>query len=244
MLIHLSIHLANLSVIFVQDDKYGGNHMRGKEIEADTTTFGGRIRYARKRLGLSAEQIGKLVYKKAGSVTAWERNNSMPDMSDLDIISTALQVTTAYLFGNEDYLSAHANYSGISFKSSEYTPLAKSLANVVYLCLLIDRGDLDLSKWHGQTEAVPQDLDDVDFAFTVLDMDMAPRIMTGDTVYCKRITTYPSAGIVLVSHPLHHQATLRQVSGGILVPLNHDSDELDMNTTELFGLVVKFMGLT
>lgn len=64
--------------------------------------FGERLAAARRRAGLSQDQIAAIVGKTRQAVSKWERDEAQPSQEDLLRLSDALGVSVAYLLGETD----------------------------------------------------------------------------------------------------------------------------------------------
>ena len=69
-------------------------------------TLGQKIKEIRKRMGLSQEQLGKIINVSRQAITKWERDEGTPDISNLKELSTILGVTVDYLISNNTPLPA------------------------------------------------------------------------------------------------------------------------------------------
>ena len=67
-------------------------------------TLGQKIKEIRKRMGLSQEQLGKIINVSRQAITKWERDEGIPDISNLKELSTILGVTVDYLISNNTTL--------------------------------------------------------------------------------------------------------------------------------------------
>lgn len=66
------------------------------------TTIGGRIKYHRKRLGMTQEQLAARMGVSAQAVSKWENDLSCPDISILPELATLLGITVDELLGKTD----------------------------------------------------------------------------------------------------------------------------------------------
>lgn len=61
--------------------------------------FGKRLRYRRKKIGLSQEDLARLLGVTYQCVQGWERKRTCPRTKSLPILAYALGVTTDWLLG-------------------------------------------------------------------------------------------------------------------------------------------------
>lgn len=66
-----------------------------------TTTMGGRIKYHRKRLNLTQEQLAERMGVSAQAVSKWENDLSCPDISILPLLAEVFGITTDELLGKD-----------------------------------------------------------------------------------------------------------------------------------------------
>lgn len=60
-------------------------------------TIGGRIRYLRERSKKSQTELAKILYVAQGTVSSWERDKSVPEVTTLIHLSEYFHVTLDYL---------------------------------------------------------------------------------------------------------------------------------------------------
>lgn len=60
-------------------------------------TFGQKLKEIRKRFGLSQEQLASTISVSRQAITKWERDDGLPDISNLQNISKIFNVTVDYL---------------------------------------------------------------------------------------------------------------------------------------------------
>jgi transcriptional regulator with XRE-family HTH domain len=63
------------------------------------SSFGGRLRAARRRQGLSQEGLARLVDASKNSVQNWERASALPRCETVVALARALEVSSDYLLG-------------------------------------------------------------------------------------------------------------------------------------------------
>lgn len=69
-------------------------------------TLGGKIREARKRCGLSQEQLAEKLCVSRSAIAKWETDKGLPDVGNLKILSRLLNVSVDHLLddeGSEEY---------------------------------------------------------------------------------------------------------------------------------------------
>ena len=71
------------------------------------TTLGGRIKYHRKRLGLTQEQLAARMGVSAQAVSKWENDLSCPDISILPELAELFGVSVDELLGKQDAAPVH-----------------------------------------------------------------------------------------------------------------------------------------
>ena len=67
-------------------------------------TFGQKLQDARKRTGLSQEQLAEKLSVSRSAVAKWENDNGMPDIDNLKAMSKLLDVSIDYLLDDEGRL--------------------------------------------------------------------------------------------------------------------------------------------
>ena len=68
----------------------------------DKSTFGYRLRAARKHAGITQKELATLINAKHNSVSNWENGQNMPDPDTIVDICEALNVSANFLLGNEE----------------------------------------------------------------------------------------------------------------------------------------------
>jgi len=63
------------------------------------SSFGGRLRAARRQRGLSQEGLARLVDASKNSVQNWERASTLPRCETVVALARALEVSSDYLLG-------------------------------------------------------------------------------------------------------------------------------------------------
>lgn len=64
--------------------------------------FGGRIKEARIKKGLTQKQLASLIGAKHNSVSDWENNKNKPDPDTIELLMGALEIDANTLFGWDD----------------------------------------------------------------------------------------------------------------------------------------------
>src|SRR5690606_16972369 len=80
----------------------GGATMGYGTCEMATGRFGKRLSEARRRAGLTQEQVAALTGKTRQAVSKWERGEAEPSFEDLLIMAEAFGTSVAYLAGETD----------------------------------------------------------------------------------------------------------------------------------------------
>ena len=68
----------------------------------NNTTIGDRIKYHRKRLGMTQEQLAERMGVSAQAVSKWENNLSCPDISVLPELAEVFGISVDELLGKTD----------------------------------------------------------------------------------------------------------------------------------------------
>ena len=75
--------------------------------------FGGRLRFTRRRMGLSQAALGRAADRSKQLVSAWERGRAEMTASALAKISQALNIDPGWLLLGSDTQQAHFNYQSV-----------------------------------------------------------------------------------------------------------------------------------
>ena len=67
-------------------------------------TFGEKIKQARINVGLTQEELSEILCVSRSAIAKWEGNRGLPDVSNLKVISHALNVSVDYLLDEEGVL--------------------------------------------------------------------------------------------------------------------------------------------
>lgn len=70
--------------------------------------FGDRLKRSRETAGFSQEKLASLVDVSRKTIIRWERGERAPSMDKIALLSSALNVSTAYLMGETDEPGSHA----------------------------------------------------------------------------------------------------------------------------------------
>ena len=65
-------------------------------------TFGERLREARKKAGMTQEQLAEVLSVSRQAVTKWESDKGIPDVENLKLIAKVLDVSIDYLLDRTD----------------------------------------------------------------------------------------------------------------------------------------------
>ncbi|HHT24641.1 MAG TPA: helix-turn-helix transcriptional regulator [Clostridiaceae bacterium] len=96
-------------------------------------TFGEKLQDARKRAGLSQEQLAEKLSVSRSAVAKWENNNGMPDIDNLKAIAQLLDVSIDYLLANGSTLEFEVMREPIDINSFEKSKKRKSRYDTVVL---------------------------------------------------------------------------------------------------------------
>ena len=80
-------------------------------------TLGEKIKEARKKAGLSQEQLASKLNISRSAVAKWETDKGIPDIENLKAISQLLNVSIDYLLDNEQELTSVCLRESISLKN-------------------------------------------------------------------------------------------------------------------------------
>lgn len=117
-------------------------------------TFGEKLQDARKRAGLSQEQLAEKLSVSRSAVAKWENNNGMPDIDNLKAIAQLLDVSIDYLLANGSTLEFEVIREPIDINSFQESKKRKSRYDTVVLSKFPDADSIiplwrekKLSKW-------------------------------------------------------------------------------------------------
>ena len=68
-------------------------------------TFGEKLKNARKEAGLSQEQLAEKVSVSRSAIAKWESGKGMPDVNNLKVMSSLLNVSVDYLLDDDEQIS-------------------------------------------------------------------------------------------------------------------------------------------
>ena len=135
--------------------------------------FSERLKFARKRLGLTQHKLAKATGISLSAVGNWESCLNVPGPAKLNILAKKLGVTIDYLLG-------HSNNSGLNLKKSAASAIKIRQVPIVSWAQageLKAYTDLDDS-WHEFTTTTCRDEDS--FAVTIAGDSMEPKYNSGD----------------------------------------------------------------
>jgi transcriptional regulator with XRE-family HTH domain len=69
-------------------------------------TLGKKLKEIRKKFGLSQENLAEIMNVSRQTITKWESDNGLPDVSNLQELSKVFGITVDYLLNNENQLPA------------------------------------------------------------------------------------------------------------------------------------------
>lgn len=69
-------------------------------------TFGEKLKEIRKRFGFTQEELSELINVSRQAITKWERNEGLPDITNLQELSKLFGLTIDYLLSNDNNLPA------------------------------------------------------------------------------------------------------------------------------------------
>lgn len=88
-------------------------------METTNLTFGQKLRDARKKAGLTQEQLAEKLLVSRQAVTKWESDKGMPDVDNWKMLSTVLNVSIDYLLDNNEEFDLTSIREPIDLKSSD-----------------------------------------------------------------------------------------------------------------------------
>lgn len=68
-------------------------------------TFGEKLKNARKESGLSQEQLAEKMSVSRSAIAKWESDKGMPDVTNLKVMSSLLNVSVDYLLDDDEQIS-------------------------------------------------------------------------------------------------------------------------------------------
>ncbi len=68
-------------------------------------TFGEKLKNARKQAGLSQEQLAEKMSVSRSAIAKWESDKGMPDVNNLKVMSSLLNVSVDYLLDDDEQIS-------------------------------------------------------------------------------------------------------------------------------------------
>ncbi len=84
-------------------------------------TFGEKIKSARKRAGLTQEQLAEKLLVSRPAITKWEADKGMPDIENLKRLSRLLHVSVDYLLGSGESVDLCILRETINLNDYHYT---------------------------------------------------------------------------------------------------------------------------
>ncbi|HZK34458.1 MAG TPA: helix-turn-helix domain-containing protein [Bacillota bacterium] len=96
-------------------------------------TFGEKLKKARKKAGLSQEQMAEKITVSRSAVAKWENNNGMPDINNLKALSQLLEISIDYLLDDEGHLDFTVLKEPIDFHSFKSTDKCRDQYDAVVL---------------------------------------------------------------------------------------------------------------
>ncbi len=68
-------------------------------------TFGEKLREARKKAGISQEELAEKLSVSRSAVAKWETDNGLPDVGNLKVLAAVLNVSVDYLLAEDERLT-------------------------------------------------------------------------------------------------------------------------------------------
>ena len=94
-------------------------------------TFGEKLKNARKEAGLSQEQLAEKMSVSRSAVAKWEAGNGMPDVNNLKVMSTLLNVSVDYLLDDDKQISFNEIKEAIDLKDYKKEGRCRDLRDAV-----------------------------------------------------------------------------------------------------------------
>lgn len=88
-------------------------------METTNLTFGQKLRDARKKAGLTQEQLAEKLVVSRQAVTKWESDKGLPDTDNWKMLSSVLNVSIDYLLDNNEAIDLTSIREPINLKSSD-----------------------------------------------------------------------------------------------------------------------------
>lgn len=107
-------------------------------------TLGEKIKDIRKRLGFSQEDLAKIINVSRQAITKWERDDGVPDISNLKELSKIFKVSIDYLLDNNSHLpniiiEKELDKTKYKNKLSSYEEILKEYFNEEYEIYVLTR---------------------------------------------------------------------------------------------------------
>ena len=94
-------------------------------------TFGEKLKNARKEAGLSQEQLAEKMSVSRSAVAKWEAGNGMPDVNNLKVMSTLLNVSVDYLLDDDKQINFNEIKEAIDLKDYKKEGRCRDLRDAV-----------------------------------------------------------------------------------------------------------------
>ena len=105
-------------------------------------TFGEKLKSARKEAGLSQEQLAEKMSVSRSAIAKWESDKGMPDVNNLKVMSSLLNVSVDYLLDDDEQISFNEIKEAIT------------LENYVKTGKCRDKRDAACYEKHGDADAI------------------------------------------------------------------------------------------
>lgn len=100
------------------------------------STFGDRIRLARKAKGMTQKSLAETIGVKGNSISDWEKNKCKPDVDTLELLMGVLNIDFDYLFDRRDK-------EEYAYTVNEAVAKYEKTSGIINLLNKMDESDLD-----------------------------------------------------------------------------------------------------
>jgi transcriptional regulator with XRE-family HTH domain len=101
-----------------------------------SSTFGERIRLARKAKGMTQKSLAETIEVKANSISDWENNKCKPDVDTHELLMGVLDIDSNYLFDSK-------NKYEYAYTINEAVAKYEKTSGILDLLYEMDESDID-----------------------------------------------------------------------------------------------------
>ena len=227
------------------------------------STFGERLKAARKSKNLTQKELALKIGAKHNSISDWENNKNKPDPDTIELLCGVLAISPNYLLGSSSNISISPAENDLLKKYRELDSHGKRIVDMVLdeeysrsitpkaqasLYTLPYAYDLPASagtgeyamdiahfKTVGLSEKPPKG---TDFLIRISGDSMEPEFFDGDKVFVKRMDAVDIGEIGLFY--LDGNVYIKKQGNGELLSLNSKYDPLpvqEFSSTKCFGII-------